>query len=196
LIDPVIFWTALGALAALVPVLAGIWGWIWRPYKRSKEAVTRFMADLSMRHVLYEEVGVERPDRASASLEQIRTGAAQLYGVLNKRRYKTAAEGIREASREAALAIREQRRMPGALEAVNWFADDLNAYREQVRPLVEALCEHYRIPTADRPRITLYRPGFGSPPMGAIWIPSPDQELIDRLLDELPKGPPEDKPPT
>jgi hypothetical protein len=159
--DWTLFWTALGALAAFATMVGAIWAWIWRPYTRSKEAVISFMADLTMRHVLYEEVGVEQPDRTSASLEQIRTGAAYLYGVLNKRQYKIAAAGIREASREAALAIREKRRMPGARVGGNWFEDNLNAYRDAVRPLVETLCNHYRIPSTDRPRITSYRAGIG-----------------------------------
>jgi flagellar biosynthesis/type III secretory pathway M-ring protein FliF/YscJ len=117
--DPAIFWAAVGAVAtvlALLVALVAVWPLIRTRRNRAKEAVISFMADLSMRHVLFEPVGVESPVPASTSLEEIRTGAAQLYGVLTDKRSKKAAAGIREASREAALAIRQERRMPGVPE--------------------------------------------------------------------------------
>jgi hypothetical protein len=157
-------WAAIGAIATVIGVVvsgAVVW-WVRNRGRHDSEsqAVRIFLADLGMRHVLYEPVAEEAERPAVDSPEAIRVEASKARGMITNRDDKADLEGIQEASREAALAIRMRRRQPGSVAGPNWFEDVLNHYRGQVRPLVQRICKRNRIPKEDRPKIPHYRAGF------------------------------------
>lgn len=171
--DWTLFWTVIAAIAAIVvPVGLYVWSRRQKPRDEAAQAIREFMAYLRDRHVLFEPVAEENPNEAVDSLYDIRSRCADLVGVLTAREDKDAAERIRDASREAARAIKSGRRQAGASEGFNWFEDALNAYRDQVRPHVEILCTRYRIPIGDRPTIPAYRAGWADAGI-AIYVSPP-----------------------
>lgn len=167
----------VGALAGLIAVLYTVW-WNQRrtPQHAENRAVRKFMANLAMRAVLWEEVGLERPREASESIEEIRTHAATLVADVRSHQDEKAAAAIRDASREAGRAIREGRRQRGAPDGYNWFQDALNAYREEVRPPIEALCTRHGIDHDHWPRITTYTPGLPGEAVEVVVIPTPSSD--------------------
>jgi hypothetical protein len=179
-----VFWTAVAGLAAVAALMAAVTIAIWG-YRRSRrdridDRVSEFFADLGKRHVLYEPVAVENPEAARQSLEEIRNKAAELYGVLRNDEDKSIVKQIREASWEAAQAMRAYGRQRGApAVSGNWFEDVLNFYRDTMRPLVGELADRQGIARADRPKIVSYRAGFPDGPTKILDIPIPEHAKPD-----------------
>ena len=104
--DWTLFWTAVAAIGAIfVPIGLYVWSRHQKPRDRAAQAVREFVAYLRDRHVLFEPVAEENPKEAVDSLYEIRARSAHLVAALSAR--GDAAERIREASRNAALAIRD-----------------------------------------------------------------------------------------
>jgi nucleoside phosphorylase len=125
-----------------------------------KQRVRDFLALLDGSHVLYEEVNVEDPAGACQSLDRIRAGTTALVAILRDRDLEDA-KSIREASREASLAIREGRTQAHAIQTGDTFADALNAFRDEIREPVARLCSVYEF--SPIPKITTFRSGFPGP---------------------------------
>jgi hypothetical protein len=98
-------------------------------------------------------------------LNRIREGAMTLFAVVEDAKDKAAAENIREASHEAILALR------GYLDQTPESAVRLTVvvthFRQQVKPLVDEICDRHGIAPGDRPKIVPDTAGESN--HGTIW---------------------------
>lgn len=123
-----------------------------------KAAVRVFIAGLLNIHLLFGPPN-DHPDigHTMLRLDEIRDSAVKLHPALHDAKDTAAAKKIIDSCYETQIALRAYDNPP--LTGPVRFADVLNHFRQQLKPLVGGIFDRHDIPEQDRPRIEPYLAG-------------------------------------